>query len=69
MMVAEAREEGLRVLDVLSRPIELVYDLFLTGGISRDTADRCVQITRGFTELLDEYRRGGDECAAGCQWA
>lgn len=60
MMVAEAREEGLRVLDVLSRPIELVYDLFLTGGISRDTADRCVQITRGFTELLDEYRRAGE---------
>lgn len=60
MMVAEDKPEGLRVLDVLTQPLELVYDFFLSGSISRDTADRCVQVVRGYNDLLDEYRRAGE---------
>lgn len=59
MMVAESRGHVFRVLDVLSQPVEVVYDVFRNNSISRENADRCVQIVRGYHELLDEYRRVG----------
>lgn len=60
MMVAESRGHESRVLDVLSQPVEIVYDIFRNNCISRENADRCVQIVRGYNELLDEYRRVGE---------
>ena len=59
MMVAEQTAQGTRVLDVLSQPVELAYDVFTASCISRDTIDRCVQITQGYNELLAEYRLAG----------
>ena len=61
MMVAEQPPVGpLRVLDVLSRPIELAHDVFSTNKVSRETMDRCVQVMRGYKELLAEYGSGGE---------
>lgn len=60
MMVAESRGREFRVLDVLSQPVEIVYDVFRNNSISRENADRCVQIVRGYNELLEEYRRVGE---------
>ena len=59
MMVAEQTAQGTRVLDVLSQPVELAYDVFTASCISRDTIDRCVQIAQGYNELLAEYRLAG----------
>ena len=59
MMVAEADLGSMRVLDVLSCPIELAHDIFRDGVISRDTMDRCVHIVSNYNELLNEYRLGG----------
>ncbi len=59
VMVAEQTAQGTRVLDVLSQPVELAYDVFTASCISRDTIDRCVQITQGYNELLAEYRLAG----------
>lgn len=59
MMVAEQTAQGTRVLDVLSQPVELAYDVFTASCISRETIDRCVQITQGYNELLAEYRLAG----------
>lgn len=59
MMVAESCPDGaLRVLDILSQPIELSHDVFAKNQLSRDTMDRCVQIMRGYRNLLTEY--GGE---------
>ena len=55
MMVAEAGESGLRVLDVLSQPIELGKDVFAGGVLRRETMDRCVSIISGYKNLLPEY--------------
>lgn len=60
MMVAEENAAGLRVLDVLTQPIELARDIFLNGLISRETMDRSVQIIGGYDALLNEYRQGGE---------
>lgn len=60
MMVAETRGDEYRVLDVLSQPLELAQDVFNRGELSRYTMDRCVQITRGYNELLAEYRLAGE---------
>lgn len=59
MMVAEEHEGTLRVLDVLSQPLALAEDIFRSGSISRETMDRCVQIVRGFNDLLQEYAHDG----------
>lgn len=59
MMVAEQHGEEMRVLDVLSQPVELAHDVFTGGCIARDTMDRCVQIAQGYNELLAEYRLAG----------
>ena len=59
MMVAEQNGEEMRVLDVLSQPVELAHDVFNGGCIARDTMDRCVQIAQGYNELLAEYRLAG----------
>lgn len=59
MMVAEADLGSLRVLDVLTCPIELAHDIFRDGVVSRDTMDRCVHIVSNYNELLNEYRLGG----------
>lgn len=59
MMVAEQCGEEMRVLDVLSQPVELAHDVFTGGCIARDTMDRCVQIAQGYNELLAEYRLAG----------
>ena len=59
MMVAEQSGEEMRVLDVLSQPVELAHDVFNGGCIARDTMDRCVQIAQGYHELLAEYRLAG----------
>ncbi len=59
MMVAEKRGSELRVLDVLSQPIELAHDVFGANSISRETMDRCVHIVRGYNDLLAEYRQAG----------
>lgn len=59
MMVCEQCGEKTRVLDVLSQPVHLARDVFGGGTVTRDTMDRCVQVARGFCDLLDEYRRGG----------
>ena len=59
MMVAEQTAQGTRVLDVLSQPVELAYDVFTGSCITRDTIDRCVQIAQGYNELLAEYRLAG----------
>lgn len=55
MMVAETRGMELRVLDVLSQPIELAKDVFSGGVIRRETMDRCVVIIEGYNNLLREY--------------
>ena len=55
MMVAESRGHELRVLDVLSQPIELAKDVFSGGVIRRETMDRCVLIIQGYKHLLEEY--------------
>lgn len=60
MMVAETRGDTHRVLDVLSQPLELAQDVFNKGELSRYTMDRCVQIVRGYDELLSEYRLAGE---------
>lgn len=60
MMVAETRARDCRVLDVLSQPINLAQDIFANGNVTRDTMDRCVQIVRGYNDLLAEYRAAGD---------
>lgn len=59
MMVAEQCGEEMRVLDVLTQPVELAHDVFNGGCIARDTMDRCVQIAQGYHELLAEYRLAG----------
>lgn len=59
MMVAEHNGTEVRVLDVLSQPVELAHDVFNGGCIARDTMDRCVQIAQGYNELLAEYRLAG----------
>ena len=59
MMVAEQNGSETRVLDVLSQPVELAYDVFHGSCITRDTMDRCVQIAQGYNELLAEYRLAG----------
>ena len=59
MMVAETRSGECRVLDVLSRPMDMAHDIFIHGNVTRDTMDRCVQIVRGFHDLLAEYRMAG----------
>ena len=59
MMVAEHNGEDMRVLDVLSQPVELAHDVFNGSCITRDTMDRCVQIAQGYNELLAEYRLAG----------
>lgn len=59
MMVAEADVGSLRVLDVLTCPIELAHDIFRDGVVSRDTMDRCVHIIHNYNDLLNEYRLGG----------
>ncbi len=60
MMVAEhGGTDAVRVLDVLSQPVSLAHDVFMGGCITRDTMDRCVQITQGYAELLGEYRLAG----------
>lgn len=56
MMVAEAHAGTVRVLDVLSQPIELGKDVFSGGLIRRETMDRCVAIIQGYNQLLKEYR-------------
>ena len=55
MMVAEAGGRELRVLDVLSQPIELGKDVFSGGIIRRETMERCVLIIQGYKQLLREY--------------
>ncbi len=60
MMVAEQSENSLRVLDVLTQPLELGHDVFGSNIISRTTMDRCVHIVRGYNALLSEYRRAGE---------
>ena len=55
MMVAEVSGRTQRVLDVLSRPIELGKDVFTAGQLRRETMDRCVNIIRGYKNLLREY--------------
>ncbi len=60
MMVAEQRGPELRVLDILTQPLELGHDVFGLNRISRETMDRCVQIVRGYTDLLAEYRQAGE---------
>lgn len=60
MMVAEEKDGVLRVLDVLSQPLALAEDIFRHASISRETMDRCVQIVRGFNNLLQEYSCGGE---------
>ena len=42
MMVAEDTGSAVRVLDVLSQPVELAHDVFHGSCITRDTMDRCV---------------------------
>lgn len=59
MMVAEQCGVEMRVLDVLSQPVELAHDVFNGSCIARDTMDRCVQIAQGYNELLAEYRLAG----------
>ena len=59
MMVAETQGGEYRVLDVLSQPLELAQDVFNKSELSRYTMDRCVQIVRGYDELLAEYRLAG----------
>lgn len=56
MMVAEASGSAVRVLDVLSQPIELGKDVFSGGLVRRETMDRCVTIIQGYNHLLKEYR-------------
>lgn len=60
MMVCEGCGEKERVLDVLSQPVPLARDVFGGGTVTRDTMDRCVQVARGFCDLLAEYRLGGE---------
>ena len=48
MMIAESSEAGVRVLDVLSQPVELAKDVFSGGIIRRETMDRCVHIINGY---------------------
>ncbi len=60
MMVAEQSGKGLRVLDVLTQPLELAQDVFGSNCISRETMERCVQIVRGYNDLLSEYRLAGE---------
>lgn len=59
MMVAETRGSEHRVLDVLSQPLELAQDVFNKGELTRYTMDRCVQIAKGYDDLLAEYRLAG----------
>ncbi len=59
MLVAELNGASLRVLDVLTQPLELGHDVFGANRISRETMDRCVQIVRGYNDLLSEYRAAG----------
>ena len=56
MMVAEVKGREMRVLDVLSQPIELARDVFSGGVIRRETMDRCVLIIQGYNQLLKEYQ-------------
>lgn len=58
MMVAEKSTGHIRVLDVLSQPIELAKDVFSGGGIRQETMERCVYIINGYSELLKEYGEG-----------
>lgn len=58
MMVAEVQGRDMRVLDVLSQPIELAKDVFSGGVIRRETMDRCVAIIQGYNTLLREYGDG-----------
>ncbi len=58
MMVAETSANNVRVLDVLSRPIELAKDVFSGGVIRRETMERCVYIINGYVSLLQEYGGG-----------
>ncbi len=59
MMVAEQCGSDLRVLDVLTQPLELGHDVFGENLISRETMNRCVHIVRGYNDLLAEYRQAG----------
>lgn len=59
MMVCERSGESERVLDVLTQPVHLARDVFGGGTVTRDTMDRCVQVARGYCDLLAEYRLGG----------
>lgn len=59
MMVAEHCGTEVRVLDVLSQPVELAHDVFNSSCISRETMDRCVQIAQDYNSLLAEYRLAG----------
>ena len=56
MMVAESSGSNLRVLDVLTQPIDLAKDVFSGGVIRRETMDRCVHIIQGYNNLLKEYQ-------------
>ena len=58
MMVAELSGDNVRVLDVLSQPVELAKDVFSSGIIRRETMDRCVHIINGYRTLLQEYGEG-----------
>ncbi len=60
MMVAEQCGSSLRVLDVLTQPLELGHDVFGANRISRETMERCVHIVRGYNDLLSEYRLAGE---------
>lgn len=60
MMVCERCGEKERVLDVLTQPVPLARDVFGGGAVTRDTMERCVQVARGYCDLLAEYRLGGE---------
>lgn len=56
MSVAQiGSRRSIQVLETLKRPVHLGMDTFTRGAIARQTVEECVEILRGFRQVLKEY--------------
>jgi exopolyphosphatase/guanosine-5'-triphosphate,3'-diphosphate pyrophosphatase len=64
MVVAEIDGSGgWKVLDRAGMPVPLGRDVFTSGNVSRDVAAQCLNILRGFREVLRSWGLGPGEVA------
>ena len=62
LLVAQTTTSGKKIiLDRSEQPISLGRDVFMTGGISRNTLLVCLQILSRFAEQLEAYSISSDE--------